>query len=121
MLIPGQQLIGVEWVTVSPLSTPFRALFFLYPVLLFVYLSLHFFRRVNSGSTIIVQPVNFLRTLRVLPGKHTLSKAQISHGYFKSYDGPWASAFLGLFLFTAAEILIVFLFKQPVYHILPPG
>jgi len=119
IIISGQQLIGIEWVTVSPMAHPSKTLLFSFPIILFAYFSLHFLRRVNSGSTIIVCPAKFLTTFRIIPGKLNLSASQRKLGCIRSYNGPLVSALMGLFLFAAAEFLLVILFKQPEYLFKP--
>lgn len=119
IVLSGQQLMGVNWVTVSPMVHPLKTLFFSFPIVLFSYLSLHFLRRVNSGSTIIVCPARFLTTFQIIPGKSSLTASQKKLGCIRSYNGPLISALLGLFLFAAAEFLLVILFKQPDYLFKP--
>jgi hypothetical protein len=118
-VLSGQQLTGVEWATVSPINHPFRTLIFFPPIVLFAYFSLHFLRKVNSGSTIIVCPARFLTTFQVLSGRHSLTRNQVKEGCIRSYNNPVASAFLGLSFFAAAEFLLILLFKQPIYYFQP--
>jgi hypothetical protein len=117
----NQMSSGVELVNISPFAHPLRTVTFSVPILLFSFYSLCFFRRVNSGATIIVHPRKIFTTLYIVPGKAALSKDQKSAGYIKSYNGPASSAILGLLLFAAAEFLLVLLFKQAVYHLSYPG
>jgi len=114
--ISGQQLISVDWVTVSPALHIWRTFIFSFPIIFFSNLSLHFLRRVNSGSTIIVCPARIFTSFQVIPGKVGLTTAMKKQGCIRSYNGPLASAFLGLLLFASAEFLLILLFKQPVYY-----
>jgi hypothetical protein len=111
----GQRLLGATWETVSPATNPFRTFFFSFPIILFSYFSLHFLRRINSGSTIVVCPSRFWNSFQIISGKYNLTPTQKKQGCLKSYNGPFASAFLGLFMFIAAEFLLILLFKQPEY------
>jgi hypothetical protein len=111
--------MSVEWVTVSPILHPVRTFIFAFPVILFSYFSLHFLRRVNSGSTIIICPARFLTSFQVVSGKANLSPTQKKQGCIKSFNGPLASALLGLFMFAAAEFLLILLFLQPNYTFSP--
>jgi hypothetical protein len=117
--ISGQQLVGIDWVTVSPLVHPWRTFVFSFPIVFFAFLSLHFLRQVSSGSTIIYCPAKLFTTFQVVPGKHGLTKTQLRQGCVKSYNGPVISAALGLLLFSASQVLLVLLFKQVEYHFLP--
>jgi hypothetical protein len=89
----------------------FIKLVFFFPSLIFAFYSLFFLRRVNSGSTIIVNPQKPLTTFMVVSGKISLTKSQKSQGFIISFNGPIASAFLGLLLFSASESLLVMILK----------
>ena len=117
--LSGQQLMGVDWITVSPANHPLRTFVFFFPILLFSYFSLHFLHRVNSGSTIVVCPSHFWDSFRVISGKYQLTPVQKKQGLIKSYNSPLASALLGIYMLAAAELLLILLFKQPEYFFSP--
>jgi ABC-type arginine/histidine transport system permease subunit len=118
--VAGQVLAGIEYVTVSPLLHPVRTTVLSLPVMVFAYLSLKFLKDVNAGSTIVYQPTNFIRSFSVYSGSYNLSPKQKKQGFKSSFNNSYASAFLGLLLFSVAEFLLVVIFKQPEYTFLSP-
>ena len=113
------RLTAFDLVTVSPADDLLRTVIFVIPAAILAYLSLYFLRKVSLGSTIIVNPKNVPGTFRVFSGKQPLSSRLEKQGYLKSYNGPGASAFLGLLMFAVAEFLIVMIFKRVDYFFSP--
>jgi len=72
-------------------------------------------RSINPGSTITFLPRDPLFTFRIWPGKINLTLSQKKTGLIKSYNGPAGTAFLGLLFFSAAQLLLVLVFKEVVY------
>jgi hypothetical protein len=118
--VAGQVLVGIEYVTVSPLLHPLRTIILSFPVMVFAHFSLRFLKDINAGSTIVYQPKNFIKTFTVYSGKYYLTQAQKKHGFISSFNSPYISAFLGLLIFSVAEFLLVVIFKQPEYTFISP-
>ncbi|OGD09223.1 hypothetical protein A2397_02740 [Candidatus Amesbacteria bacterium RIFOXYB1_FULL_44_23] len=113
------KIIAADFITISPTDYPIRTPLFTALALLLAHYSLCFLRKVNFGSTIVVNPRNILRTFSVVSGKYNLPTKLTKQGFIKSYNGPGVSAFLGLLMFAVSEFLIVILFKRIDYTFAP--
>jgi hypothetical protein len=99
---------GFELVTVSPMDHWVRSLFYVLFGSYFAVLSLKFLKSANPGVTILYHKANPFTSIKVVKG-HLKS---VPKGYVASFNGPLSTAFLGLLLFTAAQVLIVMMFKR---------
>jgi hypothetical protein len=99
---------GFELITVSPLDHWPRSLFMIIFSAYFSVLSLKFLKSANPGVTILYSTKNILTSLKVLKGK----LKSTPKGYKASYNSPLSAALLGLLLFSAAEALLVMMFKR---------
>jgi|SRR3990172_9299604 len=97
-----------ELVNVSPMDHWFRSIFYIVFGAYFAVLSLKFLKNATPGVTLIYSPNNLFASVKVVKGK-TKSAPK---GFVASYNGPLSTAFLGLLLFAAAELLLVMMFKR---------
>lgn len=108
--ISGQYLVDMHLYNAPPWSHPWRTAFFILPIVVFTVYSLQFFRNVNLGVTVALPKKGF-PLLLIFPGNLSKSKKyRLAH-----YDSPILVFLMGLLLFTAAEILIIMLFKEASY------
>lgn len=110
IVISGQKLISRELVDISPLDHPLRTAIFAVPVIIFTFLSLQFFRNISTGVTLLL-PRTGLPWPAIRPGRLPKSKINPKIYRLSSYDGPFSTALLGLFMFAAGEFFLVIMFK----------
>lgn len=102
---------GFELVTVSPMDHWPRSLFYIVFASYFAVLSLKFLKSTNPGVTLLYSPKNPFTSVKVVKGR----AKSIPKGYKASFNSPISTAFLGLLLFTAAQTLLVMMFKRVDY------
>lgn len=104
--ISGRQLVSAKLVTVSPLDYPWRTIFYLFLIIIFVSYSFQLLTNFSRGVTLGL-PKSGLPILKIFPGKVKFNpKYKLQH-----YNHPTTTDFLGFLLLATAAFLLIIMFK----------